>query len=109
MKKVTIFFLLLCIFFVSCKHKQMPFNEKQWMKQKNRFYMTESLIEKLNNEKPKRSEIFDLLGEPEFEGWISDSVVTYWLKSEGFLTIWELAIFFDNDGNFESARVCCED
>lgn len=55
--------------------------------------MTDSLIEKLNDEKPKRSEIFDLLGKPAVEGRISDIVVSYWLKSEGFLTIWELVIY----------------
>ena len=109
MKKVSIFFLLLCIFFVSCTYKQISFNQNQWMKQKNRFYMTDSLIEQLNDEKPKRSEIFELLGKPEFDGWISDNVVCYWLKSEGFLTIWELSIHFDNDGNFEYAEVCCEE
>ena len=79
------------------------------MKEKNRFYMTDSLVEKLNDEKPNRSEIFDLLGKPPIEGRINDNVVSYWLKSEGFLTIWELAIFFDDDGNYESARVYCED
>lgn len=109
MKKLTATFLLLCIFFVSCAHKQIPFNKKQWMKEKNRFYMTDSLVEKLNDEKPNRSEIFGLLGEPPIEGRINDNVVSYWLKSEGFLTIWELAIFFDDDGNYESARVYCED
>ena len=109
MKKLTATFLLLCIFFVSCAHKQIPFNKKQWMKEKNRFYMTDSLVEKLNDEKPNRSEIFDLLGKPPIEGRINDNVVSYWLKSEGFLTIWELAIFFDDDGNYESARVYCED
>ena len=95
MKKFTAIFLLLCIFFVSCAHKQIPFNKKQWMKEKNRFYMTDSLVEKLNDDKPNRSEIFDLLGKPPIEGRINDNVVSYWLKSEGFLTIWELAIFFD--------------
>ena len=109
MKKVAICFLLLCIFFVSCAHKQIPFNKKQWMKEKNRFYMTDSLIEKLNDEKPKRSEIFELLGKPPIEGRISDNEVSYWLKSEGFFKIWELAIYFDNEGNFESAQVYYED
>ena len=71
--------------------------------------MTDSLIEKLNNEKPKRSEIFDLLGKPKLEGRIRDNEVSYWLKSEGFLTIWELAIYFDDEGNFQSAQVYRED
>lgn len=108
MKKVTNFFLLLCILFVSCNYKQIPFDKNQWVKEKNRFYMTESLIEKLNDEKPKRSEIFDLLGKPALEGRISNNEVSYWLKAEGF-TIWELAIHFDNEGNFISAKVYRED
>ena len=77
-------------------------------KEKNRFYMTESLIEKLNDEIPKRSEIFDLLGKPALEGRISNNEVSYWLKTEGF-TIWELAIHFDNEGNFISAKAYRED
>ena len=32
--------------------------------------MTDSLIKKLNEDKPKRAEIFDLLGTPELEGRI---------------------------------------
>lgn len=71
--------------------------------------MYESLIEKLNEEKPKRSEIFDLLGKPKLEGWIRDNEVSYWLKSEGFLTIYVLDINFDTDGNFKSASIHCED
>lgn len=109
MKKLTVLFLLLCIFFVSCTHKQIPYNQEQWVKGKNRFYMTDSIIEKLNDEKPKRSEIFDLLGKPKLEGNIADNVVSYFLKSEGFFTIWELVIDFDDDGNFKSAQVCRED
>ena len=109
MKKITILFLLICIIFVSCNHKQIPFNRNQWMKEKNRLYMTDSLITKLNDEKPKRSEIFDLLGKPKLEGRIRDKEVSYWLKSEDFLTIWVLSIYFDDDGNFQSAQVYCED
>ena len=71
--------------------------------------MTDSLIEKLNNEKPKRSEIFDLLGKPKLDGRIRNNEVSYWLKSDGFLTIWELAIYFDAEGNFQSAQVYRED
>ena len=54
--------------------------------------MTDSLIKKLNEDKPKRTEIFDLLGKPELKGRISDNEVSYWLKSEGFLAMWELYI-----------------
>lgn len=71
--------------------------------------MTDSLIEKLNKEKPNRQEIFDLLGKPKLEGRISDNEVEYFLKSEGFLTVWILAVSFDDGGNFKSAKVFCED
>ena len=102
-------FILFCITFVSCTHKQISFDKNKWLKEKNRYYMTDSLIEKLTAEKPKRSEIFDLLGKPKLEGRISDNEVDYWLKSEGFLTIWVLSVQFDDDGNFKSAIVYCED
>lgn len=36
MKKETIF-LILCIFFVSCTQYQIPFNKKQWIKEKKSF------------------------------------------------------------------------
>ena len=79
------------------------------MKEKNRFYMTDSLIKKLNEDKPKRAEIFDLLGKPKLEGRISDNEVAYWLKSDGFLAMWELYIDFDDNGNFKSAVVAYAD
>ena len=67
--------------------------------------MADSLITKLNKDKPKRAEIFDLLRTPKLEGRISDNEVSYWLKSDGFLAMWELYIYFDDNGNFESAEV----
>jgi len=33
-----------------------------------------------------------LLGKPALKGRISDNEVSYWLKSEGFLAMWELYI-----------------
>lgn len=73
--------------------------------------MTDSLVEKLNEEKPKKSEIFDLLGRPELEGRIYDNKVSYWLKSEGVygLAMWELYIFFDDNGDFKSADIVYSD
>lgn len=108
MKKKTSLFILFCILFFSCEHRKKPFNKEQWLQEKNRFYMTDSLIEKLNDEKPKRSEIFDFLGKPKLKGRIRDNEVSYWLKSEGFLTIWVLDVHFDDYGNFESATIFCE-
>ena len=40
---------------------------------------------------------------------ISDKEVSYWLKSDGFLAMWELYIYFDDNGNFESAEVAYAD
>ena len=82
---------------------------KQWMREKNRFYMTNSLIKKLNEDKPKRAEIFDLLGKPGLEGRIKDTEVSYWLKSDGFLSMWELYIYFDDNGNFKSVVIAYAD
>ena len=79
------------------------------MREKNRFYMTDSLIKKLNEDKLKRAEIFDLLGKPKLEGRISDNEVSYWLKSDGFLAMWELYIDFEDNGNFKSAVVVYAD
>ena len=67
--------------------------------------MADSLITKLNEDKPKRAEIFDLLRTPKLEGRISDDEVSYWLKSDGFLAMWELYIYFDDNENFEFAEV----
>ena len=67
--------------------------------------MADYLITKLNEDKPKRAEIFDLLRTPKLEGRISDNEVSYWLKSDGFLAMWELYIYFDDNENFESAEV----
>jgi len=50
-----------------------------------------------------------LLGKPELEGRISDNEVSYWLKSDGFLAMWELYIDFDDNGNFKSAVVAYAD
>ena len=109
-KKIAMCLLAICcLCFISCAKNQIPFNQEQWLKEKNRYYMTDSLIEKLNKEKPKRTEIFSLLGKPKLEGRISDNEVDYFLKSEDFLTVWILQVNFDDDGNFKSASVCSED
>lgn len=71
--------------------------------------MTDSLIEKLNKEKPNRQQILNLLGKPKLEGRIADNEVDYFLKSEDFFTVWVFAVNFDDGGNFESAKVLCED
>ena len=67
--------------------------------------MTDSLIKKLNEDKPKRAEIFDLLGKPGLEGRISDNEVS----SDVFLAMWELYIYFDDNGNFKSIVIAYAD
>ena len=109
MKKGLLLLIFLCILLCSCTHKKIAFNKRQWIKGKNRYYMVDSLCEKLNAEKLNRSEIVDFLGDPKLERTQKDTVVYYWLKSEGFLTVWILYIYFDEDGNFISAEVVCED
>ena len=64
---------------------------------------------KLNEDKPKRTEIFDLLGKPGLEGRIRDNEVSYWLKSDGFFAMWKLYIYFDDNGNFKSAVIAYTD
>ena len=53
----------------------------------------------------KNTEVFYLMGKPELEGRISDNEVSYWLKSDGFLAMWELYIYFDDNGSFKSAVI----
>lgn len=109
-KKIAMCLLAICCMcFFSCTKKQIPFSQEQWLKEKNRYCMTDSLIEKLNKEKPNRQQIFGLLGKPKLEGRIADNEVDYFLKSEDFFTVWILAVNFDDGGNFESAKVLCED
>ena len=108
-EKFLLLLAICCLCFISCAKNQIPFNQEQWLKEKKRYCMTDSLIEKLNKEKPKRTEIFSLLGKPKLEGRIADNEVDYFLKSEDFFTVWVLAVNFDDGGNFESAKVLCED
>lgn len=108
-EKFLLLLAICCLCFISCAKNQIPFNQEQWLKEKNRYCMTDSLIEKLNKEKPNRQQILNLLGKPKLEGRIADNEVDYFLKSEDFFTVWVLAVSFDDGGNFESAKVLCED
>ncbi len=66
--------------------------------------MTASLIEKLDREKPDKKQVLELLGRPEV-GIIHEKVISYFLKSDGFISGWELYIYFDDDGNYKSSEV----
>lgn len=106
MRKTVVLFLI-CFLLTSCTHKQISFDAKKWKNEKDHYYMTASLILKLNEEKPKMVEVFDLLGKPELEGRIK--YISYWLKSDGFLAMRELYIYFNDNRNFEAAEIAYAD
>ena len=70
--------------------------------------MTDSLIEKLNKEKPNRQQIFNLLGKPKLEGRVADNEVDYFLKSEDFFTVWILAVNFDDVEILNLQKFCAK-
>ena len=40
---------------------------------------------------------------------IKDKGISYWLKSDGFLAMLELYLYFDDNGNFEAAEIAYTD
>ena len=91
--------------------RQVPFNEWAWKHhpvQKVRYYMSDSILEWLNTEKPSREVVLDKLGKEEFDEVFSSSNgdhLTYWLRSQGFLSIYTLEIDFNADGSFNEASI----
>ena len=107
MKKLFLI-LAAAVVLSSCAKRQISFNSQQWKSGKNRYYMTESLIKKLDSEKPDRTEILNLLGTPELEGATQGNELSYFLKSDGLffgLAMSELCVCFNADGTFLSAQV----
>ncbi|MCR5424090.1 MAG: hypothetical protein K6E93_04915 [Bacteroidales bacterium] len=96
--------------------QQVPFNQWVWEHhpvRKVRYYMSESLIEKLNKERPSYEETLALLGEDMYNrgGHVyGGNQLQYWLKSDAIvgLKYYSLLICYD-DGRFESARIVYED
>jgi len=94
--------------------QQVPFNEWVWKHHpvhKTRYYMSDSLVEKLNTECPTREETTALLG-PEPDGFIQDEThLSYWLHSPGLigLKMYSLEIDFADDGTFMGAKVVYSD
>ena len=94
--------------------QQVPFNEWVWKHHpvhKTRYYMSDSLVEKLNRERPTREETTSMLG-PEPDGFIQgENHLSYWLYSPGLigLKMYSLEIDFTNDGTFMGADVVYSD
>ena len=95
--------------------RQVPFNEWAWKHhpvQKVRYYMSDSILEWLNKEKPSRAAVMDKLGDGKLDeispSSNSDQLI-YWLMSKGFLGVYALAIDFNADGSFQEATILCID
>ena len=91
--------------------RQVPFNEWAWKHhpvQKVRYYMSESILEWLNQEKPSREVVTDKLGKGEFSEFCpssDDNYFLYRLKSDGFIGEYLLGIDFNADGSFKEASI----
>lgn len=110
MKNLTILVLCFCAFLSACK-KQIEFDAQKWQNGKYRYEMAESLIKKLEKEKPSRTEVEKILGIPEVEGNIGEKSLTYFLKSDAIIgfAMYQLAVHFDEGGTFEKAEILYTD
>ena len=98
---------------------QIPFNEWVWKNDPNdriRYYMSNSLVEKLNEEQPDVLHTAEMLGQVSMggrhiESW--DTHVTYFLMTPPFylmgLAMYTLEIDFNEDGTFKSVGVVYSD
>ena len=89
--------------------QQVPFNQLIWKNppvRKIRFYMSESLVKKLRQERPNITEVQSMLGKSDFGN--ENTELTYVLKNNGFLGINVDVLFiqFDEEGEFVNAGVC---
>ena len=95
--------------------RQVPFNEWAWQHhpvQKVRYYMSDSILEWLNKEKPSREAVMDKLGDGklnEISPSSNSDQLIYWLMSKGFLGVYALAINFNADSSFQEATILCID
>ncbi len=103
-KHILILSFLSCVIFSACQ-KQIEFNAQKWQKGKSRYQMTTSLIAKLDAEKPNKTEVLSLLGRPALEERVLEKEISYFLKADGFISGWELCIYFDENGIYKSAEV----
>ena len=116
-KTIGIVFLILiaalgiiCLI-VPASDKQVPFDQRAWMYDIRRYNMSDSLVVKLNREKPSFEETLDMLGN-DFNGihHPGDTSLMYVLKSEPIsVAFYSLEIRFNEDGSFRSAGVFYSD
>ena len=112
--------LLLIGFVIAVKaptfNKQIAFNSWLWNHGKPpfgriRYYMSESLVDSLNNMRPNYMEAHQLLGEDLWDTWPdgrgeNNNDLWYHLKSDAFIMGWDeygLMIKFDEENNFKEA------
>ncbi len=99
--------------------RQVHFNEWAWKHypfSRIRYYMSDSLVEKLNTEKPNIEQMAEMLGYEIMGGnriKLGDKHVTYFLMTPQFylfgLAMYTLDIDFSEDGSFLSAEVIYND
>ena len=118
---ILLIILVLCITYsiTPTLGRQIPFNEWTWKHHpihKIRYYMSESLIEKMNAEKPDIMQVAEMLG-PEMMGGhriqVGDKWVCYFLRTPTFLIMgldmYTLDIYFNEDGSYQSASMVFSD
>ena len=123
-KRIGIYFLvvvLLCIAYSKAPTfgRQVRFNEWAWKHypfSRIKYYMSDSLVEKLNAEKPDIEQTAEMLGLEDMVGnriQLGDRHVTYFLMTPTFyvfgLAMYTLDIDFREDGSFLSAEVIYSD
>ena len=119
-KRIGIIMIVIAALCITCSISptlgfQVPFNQWIWKHHpvhKIRYYMSESLVKKLNKEKPSVEETIDLLGE-DFLGdhHPGETYLFYVLKPGAFigLAMYSLSITFNEDGSYDSAGIIYSD
>ena len=112
---------LLCIVYSKALTfgRQVRFNEWAWKHYpftRIRYYMSDSIVNKLKVEKPDIEQTAEILGHEDMVGnriKIGDRHVTYFLMTPTFyvfgLAMYTLDIDFKEDGSFQSAEVIYQD
>ena len=123
-KRVVIVFLAIVVLFIAYSKKptfgrQIRFNEWAWKHYpftRIKYYMSDSLVKKLNIEKPTIEQTAEMLGYEDMVGnriMLGDEHITYFLMTPTFyvfgLGMYTLNIDFRKDGSFESAVVSFDD
>ena len=119
-KRIGIILIVIAALCITCSISptlgfQVPFNQWIWKHHpvhKIRYYMSGSLVEKLNKEKPSLEETINMLGDDFFGDYHpGDTYLSYYLKSGALigLAMYTLDVSFNEDGSFIGANVCYSD